>query len=182
MGFRDSLKMLDVRSFLNASARKVLLYVVGEDDGSYKPVTEAMLAGGGSGGGGSDPDSAREATQAQVLAQAQATNGNTYILAQQAQGEGLHIRPPVIATLAPQALTVGSASTPLTVPAGANAATLHVVSGAVRRSIGGAPGAGTPGLGAGDTEQLRGGELAAYRLIRDGGSDAQVYIEYRTVG
>ncbi|AFD25923.1 hypothetical protein [Deinococcus gobiensis] len=55
MGFRDSLKMLDVRSFLNASARRVLLYVVGDDDGTYKPVTESMLAGGGSGGGGSAP-------------------------------------------------------------------------------------------------------------------------------
>lgn len=144
MGFRDSLKMLDVRSFLNASARKVLLYVVGDDDGSYKPVTEAMLAGGGSGGGGSAPT--------------------------------------VTATYPPQSLSVTTTATPLTVPSGANAATVHVISGTVRRSIGGTPSAATPALSVGDSEEIQDAELAAYRLIRDGSSDAGLHIEYRTVG
>ncbi|KQR37718.1 hypothetical protein [Deinococcus sp. Leaf326] len=90
--------------------------------------------------------------------------------------------PTVTQTYPPEALTVGSTVASLTVPAGANAATVHVVSGAVRRSIEGIPSATTPALGVGDSEEIRGDELSAYRLIRDGSSDAALYIEYRTVG
>lgn len=70
----------------------------------------------------------------------------------------------------------------LAVPAGATHATVHVVTGSVRRSIGGAPGAATPTLNAGDSEEISGAELTAYRLVRSGGADAQVYVEYRVVG
>lgn len=146
---------------------RVVALVVGADG--------QPLAFGGGSGSSSDPASARETTLQQV-------RDAVGTLATQASAEGLHVRPPVIATLAPQALSVGSAPTPLTVPAGANAATVHVVSGSVRRSIGGAPGAGTPGLSVGDSEDIQGAELAAYRLIRDGSSDAGLHVEYRTVG
>ncbi|GAA5513661.1 hypothetical protein Dcar01_02405 [Deinococcus carri] len=88
----------------------------------------------------------------------------------------------ITTTLPPQALTVSAAPVALTIPAGATHATVHVVSGSVRRSIGGVPGAGTPGLSVGDSEEISGAELAAYRLVRDGAADAQVYVEYRTVG
>lgn len=82
----------------------------------------------------------------------------------------------------PEALAVTADETGLALPAGATHATVHVVSGSVRRSIGGAPGVGTPGLSAGDSEEIAGAELAAYRLVRDGAADAAVYVEYRTVG
>ena len=84
--------------------------------------------------------------------------------------------------LPPQSLSVGASPVSLTVPAGANAATVFVVSGSVRRSIGGTPGAGTPVLNVGDSEEISGGELGAYALVRDGSIDAQVSVEYRVVG
>ena len=144
MAFRDLLKIFDLLAFKNAPNRKSLLYVITDDDASYKPVTESMLAGGGSGGGGSAPT--------------------------------------VTATYPPQALTVGTTVTPLDVPAGANTATVHVISGSARRNIAGTPSATTPLLSVGDSEEIQGAELAAYRLIRDGSSDAALHIEYRTVG
>lgn len=88
----------------------------------------------------------------------------------------------ITATLPPQALTVSTNPVALTIPAGATHATVHIVSGSVRRSIGGVPGAGTSGLSAGDSEEVSGAELTAYRLVREGATDAQVYVEYRTVG
>lgn len=89
--------------------------------------------------------------------------------------------PKITATYAPQALTVGAAQAQLTVPAGATDATVLVISGSVRRSIGGAASATTPLLSAGDSESISGAELAAYRLTREGGSDAQISVEYRKV-
>lgn len=85
-------------------------------------------------------------------------------------------------TFAPQQIFVGTQPTSLFVPNGANAATVHVVTGSVRRSIGGAPSAATPGLSAGDSETLRGAELIAYQLVREGNSDAMLHIEYSKVG
>ena len=88
----------------------------------------------------------------------------------------------VTSTLPPQALTVNASVSSLTVPAGATHATVHVVSGSVRRSIGGAPSGSTPTLNAGDSEEISGAELTAYRLVRSGDADAQVSVEYRVVG
>lgn len=79
---------------------------------------------------------------------------------------------------APQSLTVSSAAIGLTVPGGMTRATVHVVSGTVRRSIGSTPGANTPALTVGDREDLAGAQLAAYKLIRDGSTDAAVHVEY----
>ena len=86
------------------------------------------------------------------------------------------------AILPPQTLTVSTTPVGLTVPTGANAATVFIVSGSVRRSVGGTPGTGTAGLDAGDSEDISGAELGAYQMVRDGGSDAQVYVEYRVMG
>lgn len=88
----------------------------------------------------------------------------------------------VTSTLPPQALTVNASVSSLTVPAGATHATVHVVTGSVRRSIGGAPSGSTPTLNAGDSEEISGAELTAYRLVRSGDADAQVSVEYRVVG
>ena len=86
------------------------------------------------------------------------------------------------AVLPSQSLTVSTTPVGLTVPAGANAATVFVVSGSVRRSVGGAPGPTTAGLNVGDSEEIKGAELSAYKLVRDGSTDAQVSVEYRVVG
>ena len=59
---------------------------------------------------------------------------------------------------------------------------MHIVSGAVRWSLGGAPSASTPLLSAGDSADLTGAELAAFRMARDGGTDALVYVTYGVVG
>ncbi len=89
---------------------------------------------------------------------------------------------PVVTPRLPQARTVGAAEAALTpTHTSANEATVHVVSGAVRRSIGG-PAASGVVLGDGDSEQITSGEIAAYRLVREGTADAQVFVEYRTVG
>lgn len=88
----------------------------------------------------------------------------------------------VTSTLPPQALTVNASVSSLTVPTGATHATVHVVTGSVRRSIGGAPSGSTPTLNAGDSEEISGAELTAYRLVRSGDADAQVSVEYRVVG
>lgn len=50
MGFRSLLRLFDALAFRQAPTRKSLLYVISDDDSSYVPVTEAMLASGGSGG------------------------------------------------------------------------------------------------------------------------------------
>lgn len=84
-----------------------------------------------------------------------------------------------------QRLTVGAGveylgpATPL--PAGARAS-VHVVSGAVRWGLGSAPGPGTPALLAGDSAELSGAEIGEWQMIRDGDTDAQVYVVYEGVG
>ncbi|KQR02417.1 hypothetical protein ASF71_21470 [Deinococcus sp. Leaf326] len=74
-----------------------------------------------------------------------------------------------------------SAQTPLPTNVLFHEATVHVVSGTIRRSIGGEASAQTPLLSAGDSEEIRGRELLAYRVVREGAVDAQLCIEYRTL-
>lgn len=94
------------------------------------PVT---VVGGSTGGGGTvqaDPESAREATQQQILTHMQAANGNSYALANQALNEGLHVRPaPTLVPLSRQTLTLTAAAQGLTVPTGATAARISVRGG-----------------------------------------------------
>lgn len=84
--------------------------------------------------------------------------------------------------LPPQSLAVSAAPASLTVPARANAASVHVISGSVRWSLGGVPSASTPLLSVGDSADLTGAELAAFRMVREGATDAQVYVTYGVVG
>ena len=138
--------------------------------------------GGSGGGGGTDPGSAREATLQTVSTHTQAVNGNTFILATQAGHEGLHVHLPQIISCSTSVMTV--TATPENIPTNTlfDEATVHVVSGAVRRSIGGGPTAQTVLLSEGDSEDIEGAELLAYRVVREGNTDAQLCIDYRTLG
>lgn len=76
MGFVDKLKLKDPANVRQAPTRKAVLYVVDDATGAAIPLTAGQLGGGSS----SDPDSAREATLAQVrdnLATLAALLGNT---------------------------------------------------------------------------------------------------------
>lgn len=157
-------KLIDV---YRLNQTRLMLVQDSNDPEQAVPLTTAMLGGGG--GGGSDPASAREVTLAELL--------------QLAKSSGLRVEDKAITTtLPPQALTVNASVSSLAVPPGATHATVHVVTGSVRRSIGGAPSGSTPALNAGDSEEISGAELTAYRLVRSGDADAQVSVEYRVVG
>lgn len=184
MGFRDFLRINDLAEFLTAMKLRVLPFFVGDDDASFGPVSrnnpfpiEVVKDSSGSsgGGGGSDPDSAREATLGQVRDAVQP-------LAAQAGGEGLHVRPPLVVGCFTSVRTVTASAQNIPTNVLAAEATVHVVSGAVRRSIGGEPSAQTPLLSVGDSEEIRGAELLTYRVVREGDTDAQLCIEYRTLG
>lgn len=174
---------MEWRDFLNAfKGNSVLLLVrsrthpnkateVSDDE----PLPVRVVGGSSGGGGGSDPDSAREATLGQVRDAVQP-------LATQAGYEGLHIRPPQIIGCSTSSMSV--TATPENIPTNTlfDEATVHVVSGAVRRSIGGGPTAQTVLLSEGDSEDIEGAELLAYRVVREGDTDAQLCIDYRTLG
>lgn len=85
--------------------------------------------------------------------------------------------PTITATYAPQSLTVGAGQTQLALPTGTTDARVFVISGSVRRSIGGAASVSTALLNVGDDERISGAELAAYRLTREGSADAQISVE-----
>lgn len=170
------------RDFLNAfKGSSVLLLVrsrtqpdkateVSDDE----PLPVRVVGGSSGGGGGSDPDSAREATLGQVRDAVQP-------LATQAGDEGLHVRPPLVVGCSTSVRTITASAENIPINGLAAEATVHVVSGAVRRSIGGEPSAQTPLLSVGDSEEIRGAELLAYRVVREGDTDAQLCIEYRTL-
>lgn len=76
MGFLDKLKLRGPASVRQAPTRKAVLYTVDDATGAAIPLTAGQLGGGNS----SDPDSAREATLAQVrdnVAALAALLGNT---------------------------------------------------------------------------------------------------------
>lgn len=133
-----------------------LLYVVAEDGVSFKPLSAGELGGGG---GGSDPSGAKDATLRN-------------------KGIATHVYPP-------RSMTITDTAEYLTLPPDAPfnvTASVHVISGSVRWSLGGVPSASTPLLNAGDSADLTGAELAAFQMMRDGGTDALVYVTYGVVG
>lgn len=91
-------------------------------------------------------------------------------------GVGGGSAPAVTATYPPQALTASAAEVPLTVPAGATHALVTVTSGRARLGLGNA--ATAPVYAAGEGVEISGAQLAALRLIRDGGADAAVRVDY----
>lgn len=146
------------------------------------PVT---VVGGSTGGGGTvqaDPESAREATQQQILVHMQAANGNSYVLANQALNEGLHVRPAADAwaPAAPLSAAAGASSAALPNPHGAKlrSATVHVVSGALYRNVGANASSTCPRLDVGDSERLTAAQYTAYRVLRAGDTDAGLHIEF----
>ena len=99
------------------------------------PVT---VVGGSVGGGGTvqaDPESAREATQQQVLAHMQAANGNSFVLARQALEEGLRVRSADPPPLSRQTLALTDAAQGLMLPAGAVAARISVRGGSASVAV-----------------------------------------------
>lgn len=167
MSFKDRLISRYGEEFDAADFTRSLLYVIGADGVSYVPVDEALL--GGSVGAG-DPNSARETTLQTLvdhISQLTTAIANS--------GKVLQVYPPQVAQ-------VGVSPATLNAPLGANAATVFVISGSIRSSVGGVPSATTPLLNVNDSEALGGAELAAYRMVREGGIDATVYVNYARVG
>ena len=170
MSFKDRLISRYGEEFDAADFTRSLLYVIGADGVSYVPVDEALLGNGGGGGGAGDPNSARETTlQTLVDRISQLTTAIAN------SGKVLQVYPPQVAQ-------VGVSPATLNAPLGANAATVIVMSGSIRSSVGGVPSATTPLLNVNDSEALGGAELAAYRMVREGGTDATVYVQYARVG
>lgn len=150
---------------------------------SDNPLPVTVLDGSvGGGAGGTDPDSAREATLQEVLTHMQAANGNSFVLANQALNEGVHVRPAadVWAPAAPLSAAAGTSSAALPNPHGAKlrSATVHVVSGALYRNVGADAGSTCPRLDVGDSERLTAAQYAAYRVLRAGDTDAGLHIEF----
>ena len=147
------------------------------------PVT---VVGGSVGGGGAaqpDPDSNREATQQLVLVHMQAANGNSYVLASQAQGDGVKVRPAADAWVPGEPLDIAistSTSRPLSNPHGAalRSATVHVTGGALFRNVGADANNNCPRLEAGDSERLTAAQYAAYRVMRAGEGNVFLHIEF----
>ena len=92
-------------------------------------------------------------------------------------GGGAATPPPeVMQTYGPEVLTVTAQEKSLTVPAGANRALVTITVAAARMGLGAA--ATAPSYAVNEGLLLRGAQLAALRLIRDGAADATARIDY----
>ncbi len=80
-----------------------------------------------------------------------------------------------VATYPGQVLTMNAGEKALTVPAGANQALVTVTAGAALIGLNAATGA--PSYAVGEGVQVSGAQLAALRLIQDGGATT-VYVDY----
>ena len=154
------------------------------DDPQKRGLVVAMVVGpdgqpaqATGGGGGTDPESAREATQQEVLTHVYSAAGNLYRLRNMGESVGLRVLPAIsVQDWPPQQINVG-VEQGLTVPNGATHALVTVAQGQVRIGLHDT----TNGLilEAGDTYTLTGSQLDSFRLVYSGGGvDALVRVDY----